>query len=309
MALLIVNLMTGSAAEWRAAINTELPELDVRFWPDIGDPSEIEFLAFTQPNLDDWPDFPNLKAMLTRQAGVDGFINHPDLPDVPLSKLEPEGGDPMMTEYVIMHVLRLHRNMPTYRQHQIRRKWQPVKQKRPEDRTVGFLGYGVMARKPARILRDMGFDVAAWTRTPKPRAEIPVHSGADGFDAILQRSDVVVCLLPLTAETRGILNAEAFAKMPGGSMLINLGRGEHVVIDDLIAALDSGHLCHAALDVHVPEPLPSGSPLWDHPGVTVMPHVARRPNIAQLAPQIIANIRRCYAGQPLLQEVDRITGY
>ncbi len=309
MALLISNLMMGTEAEWRAAINAELPDLDVRFWPETGDPADIEYLAFTRPAPDDWPEFPNLKAMLTRQAGVDGFIRHPGLPDVPLSKLEPEDGDPMMTEYVVMHVLRLHRRMPSYRERQARREWREERQKRPEERTVGFLGYGTMARSPARILRGMGFDVAAWTRTPKPDADLPVHPGAGGFAAILERSDIIVCLLPLTAETRGILNAEAFARMPEGGMVVNLGRGEHLVVEDLIAALDSGHLYHAALDVHSPEPLPPESPLWHHPGVTVMPHVARRPNIAQLAPQIVANIRRCEAGLPLLQEIDRAAGY
>ena len=309
MALLICNLMMGTPEDWRAAIDAELPGLDVRFWPEVGDPADIEYLAFTRPNVDDWPEFPNLKAMLTRQAGVDGFIGHPGLPDVPLSKLEPEDGDPMMTEYAVMHVLRLHRHMPTYRERQARKEWRQVEQKRPEERGIGFLGYGTMARKPARILRDMGFDVAAWARTPKPGAEIPVLAGAEALHAILARSDIVVCLLPLTGETRGILNADAFAKMPAGGMVINIGRGEHVVVEDLVAALDSGHLHHAALDVHAPEPLPPESPLWDHPKVTVMPHVARRPNVAQLAPQIVANIRRCEAGRKLLQEVDRAAGY
>ena len=309
MALLIINLMMGTQEDWRAAIKAELPDLEVRFWPGIGDPADIEYLAFTRPNLDEWPAFPNLKAMLTRQAGVDGFVRHPGLPDVPLSKLEPEDGDPMMTEYAVMHVLRLHRHMPTYRERQAQREWREVAQKRPGERGVGFLGYGTMARKPARILRELGFDVAAWTRTPKPDAEIPVFVGAGGFDAILERSDIVVCLLPLTGGTRGILNAAAFAKMPAGGMVINIGRGEHVVVEDLIAALDSGHLYHAALDAHSPEPLPPESPLWDHPGVTVMPHVARRPNIAQLAPQIVANIRLREAGRRLLQEVDREAGY
>ena len=309
MVLLISNLFMGTDADWRAAINAELPDLEVRSWPDVGDPEDIEYLAFTRPSPDEWPEFPNLKAMLTRQAGVDGFIGHPRLPDVPLSKLEPEDGDPMMTEYVVMHVLRLHRAMPTYRERQARREWREGSQKRPEERTVGFLGYGTMARKPARILREMGFDVAAWARTPKPGAGIPVHAGAGRLGAVLERSDIVVCLLPLTGETRGILNAEAFAAMPEGGMVVNLGRGEHVVVEDLIAALDSGHLYHAALDVHSPEPLPPESPLWDHPGVTVMPHVARRPNIAQLAPRMVANIRRCEAGEPLLQEVARDAGY
>ena len=309
MALLISNLHMGTDAEWRAAIAAELPGLEVRFWPDVGDPADIEYLAFTRPAVDDWPEFPNLKAMLTRQAGVDGFIGNPRLPDVPLSKLEPEDGDPMMSEYVVMHVLRLHRHMPTYAARQAGRVWREVAQKRPGERGVGFLGYGTMARKPARILRELGFDVAAWARTPKPGAEIPVHAGAGGLDAVLGRSDIVVCLLPLTGETRGILNAEAFAKMPAGGSVVNIGRGEHLAVDDLIAALDSGHLYHAALDVHSPEPLPPESPLWAHPSVTVMPHVARRPDIAQLAPQIVANIRRCEAGRPLLQEVDRAAGY
>ena len=260
MALLICNLMMGRDADWRAAINAELPDLEVRFWPEVGAPSDIEYLAFTRPSPDEWPDFPNLKAMLTRQAGVDGFISHPRLPDVPLSKLEPGNGDPMMTEYVVMHVLRLHRNMPTYQEQQALKTWREVEQKRPEERTIGFLGYGVMARKPVRILRKLGFDVAAWTRTPKPHAKIPVHSGAEGFDTIMERSDIIVCLLPLTRKTHGILNSEAFLKMPVGGMIINIGRGEHVVVDDLIAALDSGHLYHASLDVHSPEPLPGGEP-------------------------------------------------
>ena len=309
MALLISNLHMGTDAEWRAAIGAELPGLEVRFWPDVGDPADIEYLAFTRPSVDEWPECPNLKAMLTRQAGVDGFVRNPRLPDVPLSKLEPEDGDPMMNEYVVMHVLRLHRHMPTYAAQQASAEWREVKQKRPEERGVGFLGYGTMARKPARILRELGFDVAAWTRTPKPDAEIPILAGAGRLDEILRRSDIVVCLLPLTGETRGILNARTFARMPAGGSIVNIGRGEHLVVDDLIAALDSGHLYHAALDVHAPEPLPPESPLWSHPSVTVMPHVARRPNIAQLAPQIVANIRLCEAGRPMLQEVDREAGY
>ena len=309
MALLITNLMMGTEDEWRSAIQAGIPDLDVRFWPDIGDPADIEYLAFTRPNFDELPELPNLKAMLTRQAGVDGFIRSPNLPDVPLGKLEPPDGDPMMTEYVVMHALRLHRNMPTYQERQMRHEWQQVQQKRPEERGIGFMGLGTMAQKPARILKELEFDVAAWTRSPKPEADITIFHGPDQFDAFLGRSDMVICLLPLTDDTRGILCAETFAKMPEGGIVINIGRGEHVVVEDLIAALDSGHLYHAALDAHSPEPLPPESPLWDHPKVTVMPHVARRPNVGQLAPQIVANIKLSKAGERLLQQVDRDAGY
>lgn len=308
MALLISNILTGDAETWRTAITNELPDLEVRFWPDVGDANDIEYIAFGRPNFDEFPAFPNLKAMLTRQAGVDGFVHHPMLPNVPLGKLEPTGGDPMMTEYTVMHVLRLHRNMPEYEARQAAKEWKPVDQVRPEDRGVGFLGLGTMALPPAKILQELEFDVASWTRTAK-NGSIPNFHGPDQLEAFLNRTDIVVCLLPLTSETNGILCARTFAMMPKGAMVVNIGRGEHVVVDDLIAALDSGQLSYAALDAHTPEPLPPESPLWDHPKITVMPHVARRPPVSQLAPQIVENIRRFEAGESLLQEVDKETGY
>ena len=179
----------------------------------------------------------------------------------------------------------------------------------PRNGASGFLGYGMMAQAPARVLKSLGFPVSAWTRTPKPDAELPVFHGDDQLEAFLGQTDTAVCLLPLTAETEGIFCARTFAMMPQGSMLVNVGRGEHVVGDDLIAALDSGQLTYAALDAHAPEPLPPESPLWDHPKITVMPHVARRPTVAQLVTEIAANLRSFEAGQPLLQEIDKSAGY
>ena len=311
MKLLFANFMgTGADADsWRNYIHAELPDLEIEFWPDCADPASVDYLAFGRPNFDDLPEFPNLKLMMTRQAGVDAWIKHPKLPDAPLTKLEPAAGDTMMTEYTVMHVLQLHRNMAEYRARQARKEWGAVPQLRPEDRGIGFLGYGMMAKQPAHILKLLGFDVAAWTRTPKPDAEIPIYHGPDQLEAFLARTDIAVCLLPLTPETRGILCARTFAMMPDGAMIVNNGRGEHVVTEDLIAALDSGQLSAAALDAHVPEPLPPESPLWKHPKVTVMPHAARRPPMTQIAPQMIENIRRCEAGEPLIGEVDKQAGY
>ena len=309
MAILIMNIMTGEPNEWRAAIQAELPDLDVRFMPDAGDTSDIRYLPFGKPDFDALPELPNLQLMLTRQAGVDGFINHPKRPKTPLTKLEPEGGDPMMTEYVVMHVLRLHRNMIDYQNQQAQKLWKPLQQHRPEDRRIGFLGLGTLAKKPADILVQLGFEVASWTRSPREAAGITCYHGAGQLEPFLNRTDIAVCLLPLTPDTKGIFRSETLAMMPAGAMLINIGRGEHVVDDDLIAALDSGHLSAAALDATSPEPLPKDSPLWTHPRVAVLPHVARRPNVAQLAPQIIANIKRFEAGKPLLQEIDFTSGY
>ncbi|WP_395708960.1 2-hydroxyacid dehydrogenase [Reyranella sp.] len=311
MALLIVNLdkVIGDAQAWRDTIAEQIPDLPVRFWPDAGDVKDIEYLAFMHPDFGLLPAFPNLKAMFSRSAGVESFINHPKLPKVPLGKVEPPGGDPMMTEYVVMHVLRFHRDMPAYQAAQAKREWRRVPIIRPEQRRVGFLGFGMMAKAPALVLQSLGFKVSAWVRSPRQTAEVPLFHGRDQLERFLAQTDIAVCLLPLTAETEGIFCARTFAMMPRGAMLVNVGRGKHVIDKDLIAALDAGQLSYAALDALWPEPLPPESPLWLHPKVTIMPHVARRPTVAQLATEIVANIKSLGAGGRLLQEIDLAREY
>jgi glyoxylate/hydroxypyruvate reductase A len=311
MTLLIVDLdkYIGNAKAWRDTFEDQMPEIEIRIWPDAGELADIEYLAFIRPNFDILPPFPNLKAMFSRSAGVEAFIHHPKLPKVPLGKIEPPGGDPMMTEYVIMHVLRFHRDMPGYQAAQANREWRRTRIVRPEERRVGFLGYGMMAKAPALVLKSLGFNVSAWVRSPREAAEVPIFHGRDQLEPFLNQTDIAVCLLPLTSETEGIFCARTFAMMPRGAMLINVGRGKHVVVEDLIRALDSGQLSYAALDALWPEPLPSDSPLWLHPKVTVMPHVARRPTVAQLVTEIAANIRSVEAGGRLLQEIDMTLEY
>jgi glyoxylate/hydroxypyruvate reductase A len=311
MALLIINLdkVIGTAQAFRDAFKAQLPDLPIRIWPDVGDVKDIEYLAFMHPDFDQLPAFPNLRAMFSRSAGVESFVEHPKLPKVPLGKVEPSDGDPMMTEYVVMHVLRFHRDMPGYQAAQAKREWRRVPIVRPDQRRVGFLGYGMMAKAPALVLKSLGFKVSAWVRSPRPAAEVPIFHGRDQLAAFLGQTDIAVCLLPLTPETEGIFCARTFAMMPRGAMLVNVGRGKHVVNTDLIAALDSGQLSYAALDALWPEPLPPESPLWLHPKVTVMPHVARRPTVVQLVSEVAANISSLKAGGGLLQEVDVALGY
>jgi len=311
MALLIIGLdhIIGAAEAWRDVFKAQLPDLELRFWPEAGNLKEIEYLAFMHPDFDTLPMFPNLKAMFTRAAGVEDIVDHPKLPKVPLGKVEPPGGDPMMTEYTVMHVLRLHREMPAYREAQLKREWRVAPIARPEHRRIGFLGFGLMATAPALILKSLGFPVSAWVRSPRQNAQVPTFHGRDQLERFLSQTDIAVCLLPLTGETEGIFNARTFAMMPKGSMLVNLGRGRHVVDKDLIAALDSGQLAHASLDALWPEPLPKESPLWLHPKVTVMPHIARRPTVAQLVTEMVANIRSLRAGGGLLEQVDLKRGY
>src|SRR5436853_7571727 len=300
MALLIIELdkRIGDANAWRETFKQQLPDLPIRFWPEAGEPRDIEYLAFMHPDFDQLPAFPNLKAMFSRSAGVESFIRHPKLPKAPLGKVEPSGGDPMMTEYVTMHVLRFHREMPAYQAAQANREWRRTRIVRPEERRIGFLGYGMMAKAPALVLKSLGFPVSAWVRTARKEAEIPIFHGRDQLEPFLNQTDIAVCLLPLTRETKGIFCARTFAMMPKGAMVINVGRGKHVVETDLIAALDSGQLSYAALDALWPEPLPADNPLWLHPKVTVMPHVARRPTVAQLVSEIVANIRSLERGGP-----------
>jgi glyoxylate/hydroxypyruvate reductase A len=311
MALLIVNLdrMIGNAQLWRDTVAEKMPQHELRIWPDAGNLADIEYLAFIRPDFDALPDLPNLKAMFSRSAGVEAFVNHPRLPQVPLGKLEPAGGDPMMTEYVVMHVLRFHREMPKYQEAQKNREWLRTRIVRPEERRVGFLGYGMMAKAPALVLKSLGFPVSAWVRSPRQGEEIPIFHGPDQLEAFLAQTDIAVCLLPLTRETEGILSARTFVMMPRGAMVINVGRGGHVVDPDLIAALDAGQLSYAVLDALRPEPLPPESPLWLHPKVTVMPHVARRPTVPQLVTELAANIRSLEKGGGLLQEIDKTSGY
>src|SRR6202140_354168 len=311
MALLIVDLekYIGNAQVWRDTFEEQLPNMKLRIWPEAGELADIEYLAFMRPNFDILPRFPNLKAMFSRSAGVEAFIDHPRLPKAPLGKIEPSGGDPMMTEYVIMHVLRFHRDMPGYQMAQANCEWRRTRIARPEERRIGFLGLGLMAKAPALVLQSLGFPVSAWVRSPRSAEEVPIFHGPGQLERFLNQTDIAVCLLPLTRETEGIFCARTFAMMPRGAMLVNVGRGGHVVAEDLIGALDSGQLSYAALDALRPEPLPPESPLWLHPKVTVMPHVARRPTVAQLVTEIAANIRSIAAGGPLLQEVDITTGY
>ena len=311
MALLIIDLdkRIGNARAWRDTFAEKIPDLEIRIWPDPGELADIEYLAFMHPDFDALPVFPNLKAMFSRSAGVEAFVDHPSLPKVPLGKMEPPGGDPMMTEYVVMHVLRFHRDMPGYQAAQANREWLRKRIVPPEERRVGFLGYGMMARAPALVLKSLGFPVSAWVRSPRQKEEVTIFHGRDQLAPFLNQTDIAVCLLPLTRETEGILCARTFAMMPRGAMLVNVGRGKHVVEADLIEALDAGQLSYAALDALWPEPLPSESPLWSHPKVTVMPHVARRPTVLQLVTEIAANIGSLRAGGGLLQEIDKAMGY
>jgi glyoxylate/hydroxypyruvate reductase A len=306
---LLLTPTFGAAEVWRGALATAMPELDVRIWPELGNAADIDVAAFGPPPAGAMRKLPNLRLIVSLTAGTDALLRDPDLPPVPIVRAGDPAGDAMMNETTLLHVLRHHRHMPDYLHAQQRCEWIKMPIKPAAERKVGVMGLGAIGLAAADVLTSAGFQVAGWVRQLRPSDEIEIFSGRDQLKAFLARSEIVVNLLPLTQETRGIIAAETLKVLPTGAAIINLGRGEHIVEADLIAALDSGHLAAATLDVFPVEPLPSDSPLWRHPKITIMPHVARRLVPADLAPRVCEIIRKFRAGIPLTQLVDRNLGY
>jgi glyoxylate/hydroxypyruvate reductase A len=308
MAILLTPT-SGGAEAWRDALIAAMSGEDVRVWPNVGERNEIDIAAVGAPPAGALRGLTNLRLIISLTAGTDALLRDPDLPPVPIVRAGASVGDAMMNETVLLHVLRHHRYLPEYQRAQARHEWLRLPITPAHERKVGVTGLGPIGLAAAKALAAAGFQVAGWVRRPRTDAGVEVFAGREQLSAFLARSEIVVNLLPLTPETRGIFDAAAFRALPKGAAIINLGRGEHVVEADLIAALDSGHLSAATLDVFPVEPLPGDSPLWAHPKITVMPHVARRLVPAEMAPRVRAIIEDFRAGRPLTQVVDRGRGY
>jgi glyoxylate/hydroxypyruvate reductase len=309
MALLFRSTV-DSAARWRAQLERLTREIDIRVWPDIGHPAEIDHALVWRPEPGFLASLPNLKLILSLGAGVDHLLGDPQLPrHLPIVRLVDPHMTDAMSEYVVLQVLRLHRHDLDYRAQQQDRVWRELDQQNAADRRVGILGFGELGRDAAKKLKALGFDVAAWSRSEKTAAGVESYAGADGLRHLLARSEILVCLLPLTAETEGILNARNLALLPHGAALVNAARGGHLVEDDLLAALASGQITGAVLDVFHGEPLPADHPFWRHPRVVVTPHVAAFTNPMTAAAIILDNIRRFEEGRPLLNQIDPARGY
>jgi glyoxylate/hydroxypyruvate reductase len=290
---------------WRELLGRELPGLCLHAGADVPDPGKVDVALVWKPPLGALARFPNLRLIQGLGHGVDYLFDDPDLPvGVPIARLVDPEMIAQMSEYVCALALWRHRRFDDYAAQQRDSRWYKLAPTRVADTRVGVLGLGAIGADIAAKLRGLGFTVHGWSRSPKSLDGIVCHHGDSGLPDCLAASDILVCVLPLTPATRGILDAENLEKLPRGAYLINIARGAHQVEDDVLAALDSGRLSGAALDVFETEPLPPEHPFWLHPGVRLTPHVAG-PTVPETAARLVAdNIRRVLAGQAPLNRVD-----
>ncbi|MCS7266619.1 MAG: glyoxylate/hydroxypyruvate reductase A [Geminicoccaceae bacterium] len=306
----VLQTSWNTAAAWRAELLRQAPDLEVRLWPEIGDPAEIDVVLCWQPPPDLFAGMRNLRLIQVLGAGVDGLLRKvPVLPPVPIARLVDPVMAQRMAEYCLYATLRFHRRFDLYERQLAQARWERHQHLDPPEIGVGVMGLGAIGSTVVRVLRQFGYNVAAWTRSPHPDAEVPVFVGGEGLPAFLARTRILICVLPLTPETASILDRRVFEQMPRGSYLVNAARGEHLVVPHLLSALETGRLEGAMLDVFAHEPLPKSSPLWRHPKIFVTPHTAGITNPRTATAVIVEQLRRLERGEPLLHLVDPARGY
>lgn len=295
---------------WKKALEAGLGSLDFRPLDALSDKKDIEVALAWKPPAGLIASFPNVKLIVSLGMGVDHLLADDQLPaGVPIVRIMDDGLVGQMSEYAIYWALRHHRDIDRYAASQRARQWKPEDFVDTIDRRIGVMGLGSIGQDTAAKFAALGFPTAGWSRTARSLPGIETFHGADGFQRFLARTDILVDVLPLTRDTRGLLDAKAFAALPKGAYFINMARGGHVVDEALLAALESGQVSGAALDVFNVEPLPADHPYWTHPKVHVTPHIAGATNPRTASPGVIDNIKRLRAGQPLIHTVDPKTGY
>lgn len=298
------------AEQWLSAIREIDASLTFRRWPDYGSAAEIDFIIVGGRLPGDFAPFGHLRAIQSTWAGVNHLMQSGTLPaGVPVARMVDDGLTCSMTEYLVFQVLDHLRRGPELRQAQRAGHWLEGAAATPRHGTIGIMGLGALGQDAARQFAALGLPLRGWSRTAKTVPQVACYAGAAELPAFLAGCDVLICLLPLTPDTRGILSAVVLAQLPAGACLINAARGPHLVEADLLAALDSGHLSRAVLDVFHVEPLPPEHPFWRHPRITVTPHIAAITRAGTGAALIVENYRRALAGQDLINQVDRQLGY
>jgi glyoxylate/hydroxypyruvate reductase A len=294
---------------WAQVFAESAPDLEFHIWPDCGPPERVRYLvAWDPPPL--WTEmFPNVRVLFSSGAGVDQ-LDLPAVPaDVQVARMVEPGIVQGVVEYVTMAVLMLHRQVPQYLRQQASTVWRGAPAVAASNLRVGVMGLGVLGQAVIERLNVFGYRCYGWSQSQKSVAGCITFAGDARLKAFLASCDILICLLPLTEQTRGILNSRVFSALPPGAALINTGRGAHLDEAALLDALAAGRLSQAILDVAEPEPLPPSHAFWNHPRIILTPHIAgsTRPESAALV--LIDNIRRHQRGEPLADAVDRSKGY
>ena len=295
--------------EWARLFAARAPDLPFRLWPDVGDPAEVRYLAAWMPPENIAVTFPNLELLFSVGAGVDQFDCSQLPPHVPLIRMLEPGIAESMVEYVTMAVLALHRDLVRFIAQQREQIWREIRVTQAAKRRIGVMGLGLLGQAVLERLKPFGFPLAGWNRSPRTIEGVSCHVGGQGLGDFLAQTDILVCLLPLTNETRGILNRGLFEALPRGAQLVNVGRGGHLVEADLIEALERGRLSAAVLDVAEHEPLPDGHPFWSHPRILLTPHIASMTTPETAVEFVLETISRHRRGETLPGVVDRDRGY
>lgn len=295
---------------WAGILTAAVPGLRFVDATTAPAPAEADYALVFRPRPDFFRETPRLKAIFALSAGVDGLLSRPDLPaDVPVIRMVDPSQAAAMNQFALATCLAELRNLPAYAAQQRDQRWIRHPVRLAADTAVAVLGLGVLGQGMADALAAAGFRVSGWSRRRRDDTGIPCHHGPDGLEAATAQADIVLSMLPLTPETRGLFDRRFFARMKPGAVLINLGRGEQVVEEDLIAALDQGHLGAAWLDVFATEPLPPDHPYWRHPAIRITPHVAGTSRPETAATAVATNIQRITRGLSPLNAVDRQRGY
>lgn len=308
--LLAADFTPDEWATWMPALQALLPG-DVLLRERGAVPADaIEVAIVANPPAGALAGLRRLRLVQSLWAGVERLLADPTVPpDVPLARMVDPAMSEAMAETALWAVLSLQRNFVDYARQQREQRWAPLPQRAARDLSVTVLGLGQLGGTVATRLVGNGYRVHGWSTRPAALLGVRTHAGEAGLREALSRAEVLVNLLPLTASTRGLLDARRLGWLPRGASLVNLARGAHVVEADLLAALDRGHLRHAVLDVFATEPLPAGHRFWSHPRVTVLPHVAAQTDPGSAAAVVAANVNALRAGRPLQHLVDRHRAY
>jgi glyoxylate/hydroxypyruvate reductase A len=273
---IVVSLPAADKTEWWCQMLRDLmPDWNIYPIDQVPDPDAVTYSVLWRPATGSMKPFRNLKAIVSLGAGIDHVLADEQLPThVPIIRTVGTDLTQRMKEYVALHVLRHHRELPAIQANQARQLWEQIVVPPAPQRRVGVMGLGNLGGVAADLLKQIGFEVRGWSRSPKDLPGIQCFSGSEGFGAFLEGTEILVCLLPLTESTRGILNADTFNRLKRGASIVNAARGPHLVDSDLLDALNSGQISSATLDVFHVEPLPKTHPFWTNPKITVTPHVA-----------------------------------